>query len=150
MHTTCDRYAEAKQNPNYVPAYKTVGECVSATIKYSGVRGPFQGLGATLTRNLPAGAIYFGVFENTKNYFASKNESGVATDVQIMIAGGAGGFFYWSLFYPIDVIKSAIMTDSINPAERQYKVGRCVLLVIYRLTQSHDWHGSRKCLVRHP
>jgi len=28
---------------------------------------------------------------------------------------------YWSLFYPLDVIKSAIMTDSVNPAERQYK-----------------------------
>merc|ERR1719199_1219511 len=74
-----------------------------------------------MTRNLPAGAIYFGVFENTKNWFAARNESGVAKDWQIMFAGGFGGFLYWSLFYPVDVIKSAMMTDSINPAERQYK-----------------------------
>ena len=112
---------KAKQNPGYVAPYKSVAECVSATIKHNGIRGPYQGFGATLIRNLPAGAIYFGVFENLKNYFAAQNESGVASDLQIMAAGGAGGFFYWSLFYPVDVIKSALMTDAINPAERQYK-----------------------------
>ena len=45
----------------------------------------------------------------------------MAKDWQIMFAGGFGGFLYWSLFYPVDVIKSAMMTDSINQAERQYK-----------------------------
>jgi solute carrier family 25 carnitine/acylcarnitine transporter 20/29 len=112
---------KAKQTANYVPEFKSVGECVKASIKHSGIRGPYQGFGATLTRNLPAGAIYFGVFENAKNYFASRNESGTATDLQIMAAGGLGGFFYWSLFYPVDVIKSAMMTDKIDPTKRQYK-----------------------------
>ena len=112
---------KAKQTANYVPEFKSVGECVKASIRHSGIRGPFQGFGATLTRNLPAGAIYFGVFENAKNYFASTNESKTATDLQIMASGGLGGFFYWSLFYPVDVIKSAMMTDRIDPAKRQYK-----------------------------
>lgn len=112
---------KAKQTPNYVPPYKNVGECVRASIKLNGIRGPYQGLSGAMARNLPAGAIYFGVFENTKNYFASRNESGAATDLQIMAAGGFGGFCYWSLFYPVDVIKSAMMTDNIDPAKRQYK-----------------------------
>jgi solute carrier family 25 carnitine/acylcarnitine transporter 20/29 len=111
---------QAKANPNYVPPYKTVGECVRASVRLNGIRGPYQGLGAAMTRNLPAGAIYFGVFENLKNYWASKNESGVATDLQICAAGGAGGFFYWSLFYPVDVIKSAIMTDALDKSKRKY------------------------------
>ena len=111
---------QAKQNPNYVPPYKTVGECVRASFKHNGIRGPYQAFGATLIRNLPAGAIYFGVFENTKNYFAAKHEDGKPRDWEIMFAGGLGGFFYWSLFYPVDVIKSAMMTDSINKAERKY------------------------------
>jgi solute carrier family 25 carnitine/acylcarnitine transporter 20/29 len=54
---------KAKQNPNYKPPYATVAECVKASFRYSGIRGPYQALGATMTRNLPAGAIYFGVFE---------------------------------------------------------------------------------------
>ena len=111
---------QAKQNPNYVPPYKTVGECVKASFKHNGIRGPYQAFGATLIRNLPAGAIYFGVFENTKNYLAKKHEDGKPRDWEIMFAGGLGGFFYWSLFYPVDVIKSAMMTDSINKAERKY------------------------------
>jgi solute carrier family 25 carnitine/acylcarnitine transporter 20/29 len=28
---------------------------------------------------------------------------------------------YWTLAYPLDIIKSAIQTDAINPAERKYK-----------------------------
>ena len=60
------------------------------------------------------------MFENTKNYFAAKHEDGKPRDWEIMFAGGLGGFFYWSLFYPVDVIKSAMMTDSINKAERKY------------------------------
>ncbi len=28
---------------------------------------------------------------------------------------------YWTLSYPLDIIKSAIQTDAVNPAERRYK-----------------------------
>lgn len=28
---------------------------------------------------------------------------------------------YWTLSYPLDIIKSAIQADSINPSERRYK-----------------------------
>jgi solute carrier family 25 carnitine/acylcarnitine transporter 20/29 len=35
-------------------------------------------------------------------------------------AGGFGGILYWLCIYPVDVIKSAMMTDSIIPTERKY------------------------------
>lgn len=35
-------------------------------------------------------------------------------------AAGIGGLLYWISVYPIDVVKSAIMTDSIIPSQRQY------------------------------
>ena len=37
------------------------------------------------------------------------------------MAGGLGGFFYWFLTYPIDVIKSGLMSDHANRADRKYK-----------------------------
>lgn len=40
--------------------------------------------------------------------------------LNVLAAAGTGGLLYWSSIYPIDVIKSAMQTDSINPAERQY------------------------------
>lgn len=38
-------------------------DCVRQTIRNNGVRGPFQGLGATLLRDTPANSIYLGSFE---------------------------------------------------------------------------------------
>ena len=44
---------KAKQTPNFVPPYKNVGECVRASIKLNGIRGPYQGLSGAMARNLP-------------------------------------------------------------------------------------------------
>ncbi len=35
-------------------------------------------------------------------------------------AAGTGGLMYWLAIYPVDQVKSAIMCDSLNPAERVY------------------------------
>ena len=109
-----------KADPAYKSPYGSVVDVVKESWKHNGVRGPYQAFHATMARNLPAGAVYFGVFENVKNAFAASNEDGKATNPQIILAGGIGGFFYWSLFYPIDVIKSALMTDAVNPAQRKF------------------------------
>ena len=109
----------AKADPSFVP--QSMASSVKDAVKYMGPRGPWYGMGATLARNLPAGSVYFGVFENTKNWFAARNEDGKASNAEICFSGGLGGIFYWSFFYPIDVIKSAVMTDKLNPAERRFK-----------------------------
>ena len=40
--------------------------------------------------------------------------------MQVLSAAGVGGLLYWGMIFPVDVVKSAIMTDSIVPAERKY------------------------------
>lgn len=40
--------------------FTSVLDCVRATLRTSGARGPFQGLSATLLRNAPANAVYLG------------------------------------------------------------------------------------------
>ena len=111
---------KAKADPAYKSPYNSVLDVVKESWKHNGIRGPYQAFHATMARNLPAGAVYFGVFENAKNAFAKMNDDGKATNAQIIASGGIGGFFYWSLFYPIDVIKSALMTDAVNPAQRKF------------------------------
>jgi len=99
-----------------------VTDCVRATIATSGVKGPFQGLGPTIIRNSPANGIYLGSFEIMKKRAAEYQ--GIETkDLSAPIivgAGGLGGVFYWLAIYPVDVIKSAMMTDSIDPSKRLY------------------------------
>ncbi len=114
-------------------AYTTVYDCVKATIRTNGFKGPFQGLGATLVRNAPANSVYLGSFEVMKDQMAAyrnckKTELPAAW---VITAGGLGGLLYWLAIYPVDVIKSAMATDSIEPSKRKYpdmattyKVGR--------------------------
>ena len=45
-------------------------DCVRQTLKSNGLRGPFQGLGATTLRDTPAFGIYFGTFELVKSKLA--------------------------------------------------------------------------------
>lgn len=35
-------------------------------------------------------------------------------------AGGFGGLLYWLAIYPVDVIKSAMMTDHLEASKRKY------------------------------
>ncbi|WPT10863.1 Mitochondrial substrate carrier family protein G [Picochlorum sp. SENEW3] len=112
----------AKSDPTYKPPYTTVTQCVKATIATSGIKGPFQGLGPTILRNTPANAIYLGSFEVMKRKMAEHQNCEVKDlSAPVVIgAGGLGGIMYWLAIYPVDVIKSAMMTDSIIPSERKY------------------------------
>lgn len=106
----------------FAAPYTSVLQCVKATLSTSGFRGPFQGLGPTIVRNAPANAIYLGSFEVIKRraaeYYGCETKDLSAPIV--LGAGGFGGILYWLAIYPVDVVKSAMMTDSINPSQRAY------------------------------
>ena len=42
------------------------------------------------------------------------------TMTHLFAAGGTAGFMYWVLFYPLDVIKSAMQTDALVRSERRF------------------------------
>ena len=41
----------------------------------------------------------------------------------LFVSGGTAGFMYWALFYPLDVLKSALQTDAIEPEKRRFPCG---------------------------
>ena len=51
-------------------AFTSVSGSVRHAFQTNGLRGPFQGLGATIVRNTPANSIYLGSFEVLKQQFA--------------------------------------------------------------------------------
>ncbi len=79
-----------------------MSECVKATLRTSGLRGPFQGLSATLLRNAPANAVYLGSFEVLKGRAASHYgcETKDLSAPVVMAAGGTGGILYWLAIFP--------------------------------------------------
>jgi hypothetical protein len=79
-----------------------VFDCVKATLRHSGARGPFQGLSATLLRNAPANSIYLGSFEVMKQRAAEHygcDTKDLSAGV-VLAAGGTGGILYWLAIFP--------------------------------------------------
>ena len=108
-------------------------DCGRQLIKSEGVRGVMRGLGATLAREVPGNAIYFGVYKylrrngNGKSSSSSsssseENDDGDGNDSstsfwQIMqnaasavCCGAVAGMAMWTAVLPIDVAKTRIQT----------------------------------------
>jgi len=105
-----------------VPLYRTIPEAVKVVLKAKGIRGPFQGLSATIIRNMPFRSIYFGTYEISVNALTPAGQTRGSLPIPtLLVAGGMAGLMQWVLCYPLDVIKSNMQADSIHKSERQYK-----------------------------
>ena len=96
-----------------------------AIIAARGLAGASQGLGATIARNIVGVSGYFFGYEGVRRWLAQGRgvQPEALTPLDTLLAGGCGGLAYWVLCYPLDIIKSAIQTDAIDPAARRYKGG---------------------------
>ncbi|PRP87491.1 mitochondrial substrate carrier family protein [Planoprotostelium fungivorum] len=112
--------------------------------------GWFQGLTATLIRDVPANAAYFGVYELVKGELRSEGESLQSMPAwKFLVSGGVGGMAYWTFTFPLDVIKSSIQTDKTIPQERKYKNYVDCATQIYRQQGTKGFfRGFTPCIVR--
>jgi len=113
---------KSKTIPGYVAPFSTMTECAKFIIKENGLIGLYKGVVAHLMRNIPAGAIHLGTNDLIKMYFADRDGVTVShlKAWQNLVAGGIGGFLFWSIFFPFDVMKSSLQSDSILKSERRY------------------------------
>ena len=59
----------------------------------------------------------------------------------LLISGGLGGFCYWFLTYPLDVTKSAMMSDEVKKSNRKYTG------VLHCMKSLYQEGGMRRFLV---
>jgi solute carrier family 25 carnitine/acylcarnitine transporter 20/29 len=133
-----------------VSKYNGFFDCAKKIITNHGVRGLYQGLGATFLRDIPANATYFGVYEMVRQRFLKPGQSVNDLPAQkVLVAGGIAGMAYWAATYPIDVIKSTLQTDSTVYEERKYKT---VPETARKIWQASGWKGFWKgftpCMLR--
>ena len=105
------------------PRFTSLPQAVAVIVEVGGLRGLYQGLGPTVTRNAFAVASYFGCYEVARRALAARRGVGVESlsTGEVLLAGASGGFAYWLGTYPIDCIKSAMQADAIERSERRYR-----------------------------
>jgi len=104
------------------PLFRTVPQCFKYILNNFGLRGAYQGLSATIIRNIPFRASYFGTYEYCRGHFAGPN--GDRTKLHwsyLLVAGGMAGVVQWFISYPLDVIKSSMQGDSPIREQRRFK-----------------------------
>jgi len=130
--------------------YTGVFDCARQIVGRYGIRGMYQGLGPTFLRDIPSNATYFGFYELTRKLMVKPGQN--VTDLpawKVMTAGGVGGFMYWALTYPTDVLKSTIQTDNIDRTQRKYHgIIDCAKKIYIAEGIKGFYKGVTPCLIR--
>ncbi|KAK3749466.1 hypothetical protein QZH41_013432, partial [Actinostola sp. cb2023] len=131
--------------------YRNVFHAAYVISQKHGIRGCYQGLSATWLRNIPANGCFFGFYEISRTL--QTPEGGTVKDVSpygLLLSGGVGGFFYWFLTYPTDVIKSTMQADNAAKSKRKFKgVVDCAKKLYYNEGGwTRFYKGFTPCLMR--
>ena len=133
------------------PLFDSLFGCVRYLGGNYGIRGIYQGLGATICRNTCAVSLYFGVYEWSRREIAKRQNIAVKdlSTLSILLAGGAGGAAYWGVTFPLDVVKSSMQGDSPNKGKRKYKSVFDAVRKLYASGGLRQFYkGFTPCMIR--
>lgn len=94
--------------------YRGVADCLLQQLRSQGVTGVYRGHTATMCRETPGNAAFFGFYNISKRMFAT-GPGETAENLpfwKILLAGGFGGVGYWTAFFPADVVKTKMQTSA--------------------------------------
>lgn len=99
-------YKDLNEDKHKRPSLSLV---VKKTLKASGYKGLYRGLGCTLLREFVGTSCFFGTYEQSRDLLKpnggrKENCDALAT----MASGSAAGIVSWFVAYPIDYIKSRV------------------------------------------
>ena len=95
--------------------YRSVGHCVRSVARLEGFPAFYRSLPTTMLMNLPYGCIMVSANESAKKVL---NPSGKYNLVSTMISGCFAGGVAAALTTPLDVIKTRLQTQDLEPVSR--------------------------------
>eukprot|EP00753_Platysulcus_tardus_P000051 PLAT10044.1.p1 GENE.PLAT10044.1~~PLAT10044.1.p1 ORF type:complete len:345 (+),score=137.18 PLAT10044.1:20-1054(+) len=130
--------------------YKGSIDAAARIYRAHGLRGLYHGWSSTAMRSTPCCTFYYAVYSASRQRFA-----GPDGDVRQLptfltfIAGGLAGVAYWLITYPLDVVKSVVQADSVDPAQRRYRGFFHAAKELYRTEGlARFTRGYSACLLR--
>ncbi|XP_065183523.1 mitochondrial substrate carrier family protein G-like [Sycon ciliatum] len=133
------------------PVYRNVFDCAGQIMRKHGIRGAYQALPAVAMRNVPAFATYFTTAEDIRNRYSRKLGLPVSQlpFYVTMVAGATGGILYWLLYYPFDVVKSAMQADNADITRRKYgSFHECIAVLYQEDGVRRFYRGFTPCMLR--
>ena len=129
--------------------YTGTFDCLQKIYKTEGIFGCYRGFLATVTRDVPGFAVYFGVYFSLCQAFRPKGQTikDIST-LQLMVAGGLTGIISWTYSYPADVIKSKIQAEGLTPLGKYQSYADCIKISIKTDGFSVFFKGMSVCLLR--
>lgn len=119
VETPVDLFKIKLQRQGLHGPYTGSFDCARQVFNAHGVRGCYQGMGATIIRNIPAFGAYFGCFEYMRRALTPPGEK--PTLWASFVGGSAAGLGFWASVYPLELIKSRMQADASDKAQRQYR-----------------------------
>lgn len=97
-------------------------EVINYIFKNGGIKGFYRGTMATLLRDGPAWAGYFGIYEWLKRRWIKPDwkDTELRYKLAILNAGGLGGVASWVVNYPVDLIKTRLQAQPFKQGEAGY------------------------------
>ena len=131
--------------------FNGIVDYVKRAPKLYGMNALFRGFVSQVCRNVPAGFAHFFVFEYVRREIAKYRKVSVL-EVGLLVnmfAGSIAGIFFWGTVYPIDVIKSALQGDSLDPKLQKYKNMRDAASQLYKEGGMNRFtRGLSACMLR--
>lgn len=120
-------------------------EIARRAIRSGGLPGLFNGLGATLLRDVPSYGAYFYLYEALRR--AMVPEGGRGGAAEHLVAGGVAGALAWACIYPIDVVKTRVQAQDSSAGRRKGLLG-CSRAIWREAGVKGFTRGLGSCLAR--
>lgn len=129
--------------------YKGPADVARQLLASRGLPGLFKGYLPTLMREMPGCTVYFATYEGSKKMMATAQNKPVADlgTFEVMTSGALAGLAFWSLVYPMDMIKTVIQTDS-DTSPRFRGMSHCIRELVSKEGFGALYRGVTPCLIR--
>lgn len=137
-------YLEYRGDVHYKNTYRFGLEL----LRVRGIAGVYRGFLTTFLRDSIGDTFYYTTYQAVPMYLLGKKELNQDKDVlSIILSGGLAGMAFWTLTYPIDLLKSRIQADSLtNP--KYNGTYDCFVKTLHEEGYRTFTHGFTSCLLR--
>jgi len=119
-------------------------------VRREGIKGLYRGWTATVIRDAPSHAVYFGTYEYMRELLHPGCRTGGQESLSTMlVSGGLAGSLSWLCCYPLDVVKSRLQAQCAGGAPPKYKgIMDCIRTSAREEGNQVFWRGLGPSLAR--